>query len=271
MSGSDNHGAILVVPVGLDVTRAKELPRPEFCPSVCYVITQEHDPSRQLVDKCRPQALEVANYFQKSFRSLTVVVEVPNFFDIFQVMACYRWIHQQHSTDVIFCNVGSGSKINAMAATLTSGFHQNFIAFYPKGFIASAENHVLQDTVGFLKEGILEIPSFTIDQLEPKLLTVLQFVNQQGQTVTKTELLNFLMSKEVGLIQGYSAPKGRTALKKRSDQSLFNLLKRQFIKPLKQQRLVEEREGKLSITPRGQQMLVIYTYDKFKVNNLTVD
>lgn len=249
---------IFIVPVGIDSTRAKF---PPVSPDQLYLITQHQDQANDLIDQARDNVREVYEHF--SHLPSRVVYGVDNFFDLSQLMSLLRYLCDHHEDDQIFINVGSGSKLTAMAGFMISGWYENVQCYYPKmkvSVTANSDQKIVHNQI----ERTELIRSFPVRKLDEDLVPVLNYL--KNETRSKKELLEKL--QDIDLIDTHFETDNGD-MKERSPQSLYNLLKRNFLNPLEEEELITETSsGEVSLTDQGKRMQVIFGKSEFHIEQI---
>ncbi|MCY3412592.1 MAG: hypothetical protein INQ03_13215 [Candidatus Heimdallarchaeota archaeon] len=256
---------VLIVPIALDPYRATIC---QVAPDIVYLITQHDNPDMSMIDKARDKVKYVHNYFSRQNIQISVR-GARDYFDMFELIALMRQICEKHHEDIVEINVGSGSKLAAMAGIIISGMYENTSSFYPKSALQESRDGGFKirrelwddDDIDFEfirdpLESTTYLPSFPITPLSKKLIPILQLISQHSST--KKEILEYCI--KIKFIDIYQEINGR----KRSDQSLYNILKRNFIDPLQFRHLIHERQGNIiEITETGKNMLTAFGKDDF--------
>jgi len=248
---------IYVLPVGFDLPRVLKFPN-DTLPTQCYLITQSQKKNSK--DEGRGYVFQAYDFMiEKNIP--TQVIGCSNFFDIFDIMASYRWIAENHVNDQIYVNVGGGSKLTAMAGMVIAGIYDHVNCFYSR---VSVKDGAIDPSTEF-KE-ILMLPKFQIEPPKESHIHLLEFFVKEG-VYSKKNALEFLIKE--GLIEEDFVPQGSEKSKKRSQQSLFNSLKRNFIEPMVEDGLLfENPSGQLSITNKGSQIRKIFENSHFRIENI---
>lgn len=248
---------IYVLPVGFDLPRVLKFPNDTF-PNQCYLITQKEEKTSK--DEGRSYVLQTYKFMEAN-NIPTQVIGCSNFFDIFDIMASFRWIAEKHSDDQIFINVGGGSKLSAMAGMVIAGIYEHVNCFYSRVTVKDGAF----DTSAEFKE-MLMLPKFQIEPPKETHIHLLQFFVKAG-AYSKKNILEFLMKE--GLIEEDFVPQGSGESKKRSQQALFNSLKRNFIDPMVKEGLILESPSRqLSITSKGTQIRKIFENSHFGIEKI---
>lgn len=239
------------MPTGFEVERASHMPE-NITPHQCYLLTQKNLSDRP--DVGREYVKQVHKIFvQKGID--TKLIELEDFFNIFEIMSCFRYLVEKHTNDQVIINVGGGSKLSAMAGMIISGMYEHVTCYYPKTKISLDANIEPEVELGLL------LPRFEIDRFDKIYIPVLEYLEEK-QFSTKKALLEHLI--EISLIPQFMINDRKKI--QRSQQSLFNHLKRNYVGPLIQKQVIEERDGLIMITKRGLQMLTIFNKHNFKVH-----
>lgn len=238
---------LYIIPVGENYERAIAKERN---PEIVYLLTQRDDPENlQKTDWLRTNVERVKNYF--SYATVHVL-GLEDYFNIFELMAHFRYIAETHHDCFIRINVGSGSKLSAISAFTVSGWYDYVTCFYPRSDYTgklSDGSHNYSDSIQLLR-------SFSTKRLERDLEPVIDFLNDGVKS--KKEILDYLV--DIGSISKYQ----EDGVTDRSAQSLYNLLKRNFIAPLTDEELIEEnKHGEIELTERGSDFYIIFCKQTF--------
>jgi len=229
-----------IAPVGFEVDRIV-IPAEQMRADKVWLLVHEN-PSE---DKARPFIDRVTKQLKKS--KIQVLKEYHNRLDLFQIIKSVRKIMQKEPNNLLYVNLSSGSKIQAIALMMACMMFNDKKTVTP--YYAEAKSYL-----GFegqeMSTGVKDtftVPAYEIQIPKQKHLEALKIIKDKGGVITKKEMAELSDKNKIIEVN---------AEKENYTQARFASLDKNIIQPLRDQwKFVEEekvgRTRWLKITKEG--------------------
>jgi len=209
---------IHIAPVGYEIDRIV-LPAKKKRADKVYLLIHEN-PS---IDK----AVSFYDSTEKKLKKLNidVVKEYHNRLDLFKIIKSVREIIEREKGNIIYVNLASGSKIQAIAcmmACMMFNDDKNIQPFYVEA----------KDYIGFsgkpISTGIKEIqdmPTYEIKRPQQKHVDALKIINEHGGRISKKEMAQIAKEKKLIVVNAENQSQATFAS---LDKNIISVLKDQW-------------------------------------------
>ncbi len=239
-----------IVPIGLEIDRAV-IPLRKHNADRVYLLTQEKedDASKYFLDKVR----ENIETDCPRLKGNVIIEKYERWDDLSGIMSkiCGIVKHERSEGNRVFVNISSGGKLTGIAGTIISLMY-GVKAYYVIPEVYNDRKERKPPTSGY--KTTLELPEFSIEKPDDKLVHVLQIIDKYGRT-TQKKIVEELIDE--GAMRS-SSEDG----KKLSKNALYALFWRNFLQPLLEKGWVlkegQRRAAKLSLTGEGENILRIF-------------
>ena len=171
-----------IAPVGYEIDRIVLPAKQERADKVWLLI---HDNKSD--DKAGPFISKITKQLEKL--RIEVVLESHDRRDLFKIIRAVKNIIEQEKENDIYVNLASGSKIQAIGTMMACMMFNENSNIHP--FYVEAANYPGFDAKQPLSTGIKEIqnvPPYSIQTPEPKLISALQIIKEHEGKLTKKEM-----------------------------------------------------------------------------------
>ena len=229
-----------IAPVGYEIDRVV-LPAKQERADKVWLLVHENKSD----DKAVPFVSKITKQLEKL--RIEVVQESHDRQDLFKIIRAVKSIIEQEKGNEIYVNLASGSKIQAIGTMMACMMFNHNSNVHP--FYVEAANYPGFDAKQPLSTGIKNIqnvPPYSIQTPEPKLVSALQIIKEHGDKLTKKEMAKLSEEEELIIIN---------AKEKNHSMARFASLDKNIIQPLEEWGFIDvEKVGRnrwIRITQEG--------------------